>query len=263
MNMEQRDSESKRKTTINAVSKSFALLELLAKNPKGLQIKEISSEMKFNLSSTYHMVNTLLESGYILKLDNDRFFLGYKIPLLNNAFLQSGMKFMNLSHYLEKLHNSTEETCYLGLEQNDEIYIHKILESPKAVKVNALHVGFTGYAHLRATTKVIMAYWPREKLIAYLKHHPPEKLNEGTVTTTEELIDELSETKSNGYSVDEEAFVKGICCIAAPVFNVDRSVTASYSVSMPAERYWSKRPELIREINRIAREASASLGYTD
>ncbi|RAV19236.1 hypothetical protein DQG23_22130 [Paenibacillus contaminans] len=256
-------SDSKNKTTINSVTKSLRVLDLLAKNPTGLQIKEISSDLKLNLSSTYHLLNTFLLAGYIQKTSNDKYTLGYKIPYLNHAYLQSGVSSYNLSSFLRELQVETQETCYLGIEQNQEIIIGEILESSQAIKISALYVGFKGYAHARATTKAIMAYWPEEKTRLYFRDNPMEMPDGSPAPSIDRLVKELQDIKGRGYSLDEDAFVSGISCVACPIFNAGKTVIASFSVSMPSDRYQSKRSELIRQVCETARRASKFLGYAD
>jgi DNA-binding IclR family transcriptional regulator len=248
------------KTTIHSVVKSLDVLELLARNPKGLQIKEISSEMKFNISSTYHIMNTLMETGYVQKVDNERFKLGYKIPYLHHAYTQSNVPAYNLSTVLRELHEETGETCYLGIESNHDIIIGEIIESVHTLRVGALYVGYKDHAHARATTKSILAFWPEAKIRHYFERRTPEKLTPSTVIDLDELIKILSKTKEQGYCLDEEEFVKGVCCIAAPVFDVGGTVVASFTVSLPAERYWSRREETIRMVRDAADRATNSLG---
>lgn len=249
------------KTTIHSVLKSLDVLELIAASQMGLQIKEISSAMSYNISSTYHIINTLVEAGYVQKADNERFKLGYKIPFLHHKYMQSGTHSYNLSQVLAELHEETKETCYLGTEQNGEIVISEIKESRQALKVSALYVGYKDYAHARATTKIMMAYWPEAKVRAYFAQHPPKKLTPSTVTDIDDIWAELVRSREQGYCLDEEAFVKGVCCISAPIFDVSGAVTACFSVSLPAEHYWSRRKEMIHTVCSAAERASISLGF--
>ncbi len=76
----------KEKTRIRSVSKALQILNLLGKNPRGLLIKEISIDLRLNLSTTYHLINTLLDYGYVIKTKDDVYSVGYQIPFLNNAF---------------------------------------------------------------------------------------------------------------------------------------------------------------------------------
>jgi DNA-binding IclR family transcriptional regulator len=175
--------------------------------------------------------------------------------------MQAGTHSYNLSQVLAELHEVTKETCYLGTEQNGEIVISEIKESRQALKVSALYVGYKDDAHARATTKIMMAYWPEAKARDYFAGRQLKKLTPSTLTDIDEICAELVQSRKQGYCLDEEAFVKGVCCISAPVFDVRGSAIACFSVSMPAEHYWSRRKEMIQTVCSAAERASRLLGF--
>ncbi len=51
--------------TLQSVARALAVLDLLGAHPEGLLAKRISRELKLNISTCYHLVNTLLAAGYI------------------------------------------------------------------------------------------------------------------------------------------------------------------------------------------------------
>ncbi|SFJ30390.1 IclR family transcriptional regulator [Thermoflavimicrobium dichotomicum] len=253
----------KSKTTIKSVSKALQILELLGKHPNGLMIKEISILLKLNLSTTYHLINTMLEHGYVNKTKDDVYLLGYQIPFLNNAFLQSMAPDTMLNHCLEELSEITLETAYLGKERDGEVIIHNIIEGPQAIKVKALYIGYRDYPHARALPKAIIAFWSDSKIENYFKGKKFEKLTESTPSNLDELMKELYEIRKLGYSIDEQAFTKGICCIAAPVFDASKKPVAAYSVSVPYDRYNNNRDEYVEKVCMIAKKASRYLGCSE
>ncbi|WP_044747471.1 IclR family transcriptional regulator [Bacillus alveayuensis] len=251
----------KEKTRIKSVSKAIQILEILAKNPKGLLIKEISIELKINLSTTYHLINTLLDYRYVNKLEDDVYILGYQIPFLHNAFLQSQTSHSILNTHLQELSNVTQETVYLGQEVNGEIILTGIIECPQAIKVNALYIGYKDYTYARALPKSIMAFWSDEKIKEYFKGKTFEKITESTPSSLDELMDELIEVKKRGYCLDEQGFTRGICCIAFPVFDAFKNPIASYSIAMPYERYKQHKEEYIKKVSIVAKKASKYFGH--
>lgn len=253
----------KEKTRIRSVSKALQVLNLLGKNPGGLLIKEISIDLHLNLSTTYHLINTLLDYGYVIKTKDDVYSIGYQIPFLNNAFLQSMTPDATLNMYLQELSNITQETAYLGKEIDDSVILTGIIDCPQAVKVKTLYIGYKEYPHARALPKAVIAFWPDSKIANYFKDNLFEKLTESTPSNLDELKAELAEVKKRGYCLDDEDFMKGICCIAAPVFGANKKPMAAYSVTMPLERYKHHKEEYIQKIGMIAKQASQSLGYYD
>ena len=74
---------------LNTVQRALHVLNLVAEHPAGLSAREISRALHINISTCYHILNTLVAADY---LDRDQhtlcYMLGPQIPFLNNAFVQ-------------------------------------------------------------------------------------------------------------------------------------------------------------------------------
>ena len=55
------------KSLINSVQRELLILELLAQHQNGLNAKQVSQHLQINLSTCYHLLNTLIFSGYVVK----------------------------------------------------------------------------------------------------------------------------------------------------------------------------------------------------
>ena len=65
---------------IASVQRGLWILELQAQHPRGLNAKQISLKLQLNLSTCYHLLNTLEHEGYMVKdSDSLSFKLGGKI----------------------------------------------------------------------------------------------------------------------------------------------------------------------------------------
>ena len=75
---------------VYSVQRALSVLNLLAEHPQGLSAREISAKLRLNISTCYHVLNTLLASGYLDRHPHSQvYLLGPQIPFLNNAFVQS------------------------------------------------------------------------------------------------------------------------------------------------------------------------------
>ena len=57
------------------------------------------------------------------------------------------------------------------------------------------------------------------------------------MTTAAALSRELEVIRRRGYSEDNEEFLVGVCCLAVPVRNAQRQVTAGLAVMAPSARF--------------------------
>jgi IclR family acetate operon transcriptional repressor len=71
----------------------------------------------------------------------------------------------------------------------------------------------------------------------------------------------LQTTAARGYAVDQEEFEEGVCCIAAPYFDLSGRVHGAVSVSMPTFRAPLMGDQIRPQVLRAAEEVSRVLGF--
>src|SRR5690349_3099802 len=100
---------------INSLLRGLQILELLATEPEGLLAKTVSFRTGLNLSTCYHLLNTLVAGGYVSKQpDTQRFALTGKISYPCYAALEQARIVPELQPHLQALREATRETSYLS-----------------------------------------------------------------------------------------------------------------------------------------------------
>jgi DNA-binding IclR family transcriptional regulator len=251
---------------IASLQRGLAILELLAEEPEGMLAKTVSFRAGLNLSTCYHLLNTLVACGYVVKLaDTQRFALTGKLSYPPHAALEQARTLPELQPHLQALRDLTAETAYLSLRQGQEIVVGMIVESPQALKVSLLHVGYSGAAHATAYGKAILAYLDERDVMGYLAGFGLPSLTRNTIAEELTLLRELAAVRERGFSLDIEEFASGVCCIGAPIFGGSGRVVGSLAISLPASRYQAGRAPLTRHVVATARAATRALtvlGYT-
>lgn len=257
------DSETKpRKQTIQSVSRALQIVDVVAKTGRSMLAKEISYDIGLNLGTCYHLLNTLVEEGYLTKDRFGAYWIGHQIPFLYNAYTLGLSASRPLDEIAFNLRNETRETVYVGGLVGDLIIITSIFESPQALKVSSLHVGYHNYPHARAMTKGLLAFWPRHAALDYLRQHARyEKLTQFTPTNEEEVVEELNKARQDGYLVDQQEFALGIHGVLFPIFSADGEVKHGIGIALPTERFKEKHHQIIESLSAAARQASRILGH--
>lgn len=75
-------------TRIQSVARSCQLLLWLAERPDGATAKEAAFATKLALSTAYHLLNTLVEEGLLVKDSERRYILGEATARLAHAYRQ-------------------------------------------------------------------------------------------------------------------------------------------------------------------------------
>ncbi len=266
---------------LHSVQRALRVLSLIAEHPQGLSAREISKALGLNISTCYHLLNTLVAGGYLDRHPHKQIYLlGPQIPFLNNAFVQSlatqetsifsedptwssGLIATSLvgrlRSVLYRLTEQTQEPSYLACWRYGEIVLQAIVESPQAAKVTKLYVGYRGQAHSHALGKVLLAYSDPALVDRYLDMHPLTPFGPNTIVQRSRFIDELNDIVRQGYSIDNEEFTIDICCIAAPVFAPQGHVVAALGISFAPEVFARRAEWLITQVTRAANHARAEL----
>lgn len=252
--------EAPRRDTIASLQRGLQILELLAAAPEGLLAKAISARSGLNLSTCYHLLNTLVAAGYVVKPPGtQRFGLSGKASFPRVAGVEGAALVPLLTPQLQDLRDATREAVYLSLRDGDEIVVGAIVESPQTLRVSLLHVGYAGANHATAIGKAVLAHRDDYDVTAYLARHGMPALTPATITEPAALKRELAAVRERGYSLDLEEFAEGVCCVGAPIFGPAGRVVASLGIPMPASRYRAGGAAVAAQVREAAAAATRAL----
>lgn len=224
---------------VKSAERVLEIFDLLAKNINGLTCKEISQKLGYATSSTFELLKTLYENGYILMTENKKYLLGTRFIRLGNI-VNENLDIKNLIRpYLMEIMNILYETTFLGMLSKDKIvYIDKI-QSNHTIATNA-EIGSLKPSYCTGLGKIILAYMSKEKLDKILEEIEMIKYTENTIIDKEIFKRKLIEYKKLGYAIDDEEIEEGLWCLSVPIFDSSGEVKLAISVSGPKERMLSK-----------------------
>lgn len=246
--------------TDQPMAKSLALLKRLALTCELLSVAEITEELKVSKPTAYSIVNTLCSQGYLEK-DNDSG--KYRIGYLFYALGQNYPRMYPFLNYLEGI--VLEEHKRLSLRINICVFKPPLTALVIATKDESLiprhSGGLTLPAHLSASGKVLMAALPQQTVEEYLDEADLYPLTTKTITDKKNLMEHIEIVRRQGYATDEEEFVPGSACVAAPVYDASGKIICSVSISKcPIERFRVERDSLVLAAQNLAMRLSYELG---
>lgn len=240
---------------IRSVVKAVNILLLVAEAGEGRSAKEVSDALGLPIATAYHLLDTLAAEGMLAKDSRKRYHLGPRIGVLSEAFMRHPSAPEFLLTPLRRLAEETGETAYLSGWQHDEVVVLSNVEGSNAVRVRGLYIGFSGFAHARASGKLFLAYARPAVRERYLASHPLQARTPWTITDPDALAEELERVRDVGHAFDEQEFTIGVSGASAPVLS-DGVVIATYTVSVPSDRFDAAREELLAAVQVAARTAS-------
>lgn len=253
-------SEKSTRRLVPTVERTFSILESLANGNQGKGVSELSRELGFAKSTTFNILTTLEDLGYIYRTDN-RYHLSLKLFSLSSTVVQQMDLRKVAAPILQNLVEKTGETVNLGTIQDDEAVYIDCLPGPQPVTVHTWP-GERLSLHSTALGKVLLAWMPEDAVESILTHKGMPQHTSATASSTEQLIAELRQVRQDGYAVDDEEDAPGMRCVGAPVFDHTGQVIAAVSITAPVQRLTKPRIETLAQIVvDAARRISRRLGH--
>lgn len=247
--------------TILSLVKASKILELIMSESRALGVSELSRALDMPKPTVQNMLFTLESEGL---LEKDPMSLKYR---LGARLFQLGMHYANnmdltmiARAWLERLCSQYGETSRAGIVMGEKIII--VME----VQHDSSYMTFPGPGsvippHTTSIGKILLAYMPdkrREKILGSIQFTP---LTDKTLKNMDELKSELAGVHSEGIAFDNEESLKGLSCIAGPVFNHRNECIAAISLSGNSAKMELRRNEIINAIKYTCFRMSEQMGY--
>ena len=246
---------------VNTVLKAVRILETLGRG-KPLGITEISKELKIPKSSAHSILQTLESEGFVEKnIDTFKYNLGTSLIELGYS-AQNELAICRISKpYLNGINQETDETVHLTLLDNDEVLYVDCVESKRRLRTYSV-IGIKAPLYCTAVGKAIMAGLTDSHTKKIIATKGLQRLTDLTITDENALLQDLADTRSRGYSIDNMEHEEHLICVGAPIKNAAGETFASLSVSGPSNRMSEERVVQIGTLVKNATmEISRKLGF--
>ncbi len=248
--------------TIGSVIKAVEVLKELSRSDGGLGVTEISNNLNYGVSATYHLLNTLKRCN-IIEQDKKtkKYRIGFELFRISSVAKNQNNLANIAQPRLDELKESVDETSNLVvLDDNFIVYIAQS-ESTNLLKMFT-QLGAKVPFYCTGGGKVILAYQSENVQKYTISKTTFNKYTKNTLATTEELINEFKIIRIQGYALDNEERELGVTCIAAPVFDCYGEAIAAISISGPSSRLNGKGiKNLIHHVMNASDNLSFDLGY--
>ncbi|WP_435180914.1 IclR family transcriptional regulator [Halorussus sp. AFM4] len=236
--------------TIRSVKIAFNIIDLLQVRGR-MGVTELADELGHSKSTIHSHLRTLEDRKMIVREeDGYRLSLGF-LDIANHVKEQIG-NYDVIRDEVDTLAEETNEIAQFGIEEHGQVvYLHKAT-GDQAVETRS-RVGTRAPMHSTSLGKVILAYLPAERTERIIESIDFEQFTPNTITSADELRDELDRIHDRGYSIDDEENIEGLRCVSAPVKN-GTQVLGSVSVTGPSSRLTDEliHEDLSHQVQRAA-----------
>lgn len=256
--MRKTDSDSPSTPTVQVIGRMFALIDVLASREEAISLKEISEKTGLHPSTTHRILNDLATGRFVDRPQAGSYRLGMRLLELGNL-VKSRLNVRDAALVpMRELHKLIQQPVNLSMRQGDEIvYIERTYSERSGMQV-VRAIGGRVPLHLTSVGKLFLAADDPQRLRAYATRTGLSGHTKNSLTQLPALERELSKVRQYGTARDNEELELGVRCMAAGIYDDQRTLVAGLSISAPAERL---EDEWLPKLQATAREISATLGY--
>lgn len=241
---------------MRTLERAFAIIGSFSPNQSSLTLQEIADRIGLAKSTTFRLVGTLEQLGYLVRLPD----LTYSLSL----------EFVRLA---EIANHSLDVSRLLRPVMQD-----LVVKTGENVSLNCVRGRFRRCVDVaRSKSPLVGMNRPGEEiplglgaasmvLMAYMK---PQMLREALVPaaaaarcSVKELASIIETTRQQGYAVSHGGGVKSLTGICAPIFESNGSVNYVLTVVVPTTRVGGRVTDLVAQTREAAIDASQRLGGT-
>lgn len=228
--------------TIATVERAADILLHFASSPgPDLGVTEIAEELGLSKAAVHRVLASLRSRGLIdLDERTRRYSLGVAAMKLGLTYLDR-IDIRRIAHpHLQELSDRTNETATLSVPVGDRsrVYIDQV--TPMREVIMTVTLGEPYPLHAGASSRALLAFFPEERIEAYINGGPLESMTASTIIDPETLRRDLALVREHGWARSAAERKSGAASVAAPVRDHEGKPVAVVSVCGPMERFSSE-----------------------
>jgi DNA-binding IclR family transcriptional regulator len=246
------------------VTRIVKLLACIAEADGEISIKSLCQSLNLPASTVHRLLSLLTKEGMIERAPS-RALYGPGLEFLRiGSLVAAKIRIVDLARpILRALVEECDETCVL------------LRYIPASRKVMAMHAEYSSHP-LRyqiemfqphsllwgATGRSVLAFLPEREIDAAIRDNDRSPASGESLPPRSSLLKDLREIRTRGYAITHGQKIAGAVGLAAPLFNSERRVIGSLSITVPKTRYSQKgSAKLSALLLASAASLNRSLGF--
>ena len=229
---------------LQSVERAMRVLDHIAAAPGPVPAKAVSQALGLTLPTTYHLLTTLVNGGYLVHLPEEKAYaLGHRVDDLARGLHRQIAVPPEVERVAAVTHQQARAAAYYATLRDTEMIVAHVAECPEHPRIRLLDVGFHQAPHATAFGKLMLARLDPAAAEQLLDETGTPSVTPGTVTDRRLLRRQLEQVRTTGLAVEVDEFQSDLSCMAAPVTDAVGRFVGSVAISMPTaqlrERRWA------------------------
>ena len=244
--------KKKKEYILSSLDNALKLLDALSVHDD-VSLKELCEMTGLDKSSTFKMLYTMENRGYVKKTSKARYMLGSKFTGFGTLQPKRKTLLEVASPYLDEIHYRYPGTVYMGILSTTGRMIITYQNSTSTSDAPVTRIGYEVDIHSNAMGKVLLAYTDLNSRTNLLNRIKLTSYTSSTITSVKELILSLTQIKKDGYSIEFNEQLDGFGSIGIPVFDNKSQCVAVIGIVCKNHLITTQQEEMIRFMSNIAK----------
>jgi DNA-binding IclR family transcriptional regulator len=244
---------------VPAAARTLLVLELLAGAGKPLGVSEIARQLDIPKSSSYALLSTLEDAGYVRRNDADEWMATLRLYHLGIRVAQNIDILVVAQPILSELRDLTGMTAHLGMFDGRSVIYALKVEPPASMIKFDTYPGKVASVHLTAIGRAIAAVLDERDLARLLDNHDFGGGVNSRVRSRAGLMAEIGRVRARGYCFENEEETVGVACLAAPLSYAAGQGAAAVGVTTLAAHVRAASVEVVADRVKQAAESLSAL----
>jgi IclR family pca regulon transcriptional regulator len=264
-------SDDRLRNTVQSLAKGFRVLQAFSAENEEMTLSEVALRSGLDPGTSFRMLNTLVDLGYVAKVpDSRRFSLTLKVLDLGfHAIAHKDLRAI-VRPVLRTLVNDTSEAASFAVLNGAEVlYIERMRAGIARLGVD-IRIGTTVPAHQTIIGHSMLAFLAPADLAKLSKITPRHTISAFAKMGWNDIKPSLADIRKRGYALRDSTLSEGLRILAVPVLDPDGLAVGAISIAAPAARISVEefRKRALKPARLAARdiaralEASGSIGFS-
>jgi DNA-binding IclR family transcriptional regulator len=215
---------------VPSVQKAVQILSLIVSRNEALGASAIARELSLPKSTVFNICDTLTQTKMLTRSADSLYSPGPKTLILGRGYVESVDPVRSFGTEAARIDELAKETLVLAVLDGAEVVYAATRRGNQRMGFD-YEVGLRLPAHCTASGKAFLSLLPEKRITEIFGKGPLEPMTSNSMTSVPDLLEELSLSRTRGYSVDDEEASIGMFCLGAPVRGASGEPIAAVSVT--------------------------------
>lgn len=246
--------------TVSSLKKSLDVLNCFIEEPR-LGVTQISRKLGISKGHIFKILATYESMGYLSKdPESGKYELGVRMFALSRAMGEKFAVTKVAAPYLQELANQFNQRVYLAMPYEDQVLYLDAFYPIGEISLLRNILGERAEMYCTGLGKAMLSAMAPDTVSAYCEGREFVQYTDRTITTKEDLKEELSRIQRRGYAIDDMEHEFGIRCVAMPLYDRSSRLEGAVSISGSSVSFQGDYMlSLAQQLKKTVRDVEARL----